>query len=85
MAADPLGAGSLKPDSGLMHYNIKVLFPAIKEQMPGLTTIYMSTDGAPTQYMHADIYYYYFISRCKVQHAAFGSPGSSAAPRTAKT
>ena len=52
--------------AAVMHYNIKVLFPAIKEQMPGLTTIYMSTDGAPTQYMHADIYY--FISRCKVQH-----------------
>ena len=52
--------------AAVMHYNIKVLFPAIKEQMPRLTTIYMSTDGAPTQYMHADIYY--FISRCKVQH-----------------
>ena len=52
--------------AAVMHYNVKVLFPAIKEQLPGVTTIYMSTDGAPTQYMHADIYY--FISRCKIQH-----------------
>ena len=47
----------------MIWYNEKVLIPELKRQMPGLTVMYLTADGAPNQLKNKDLYYW--ISRAK--------------------
>lgn len=52
--------------SAVIHFNGKILLPWLIQNIKDLRNVHMTTDGAPTQYMHADLYYW--IARCKAQY-----------------
>ena len=58
---------TLHDPSSVMHYTSKVLIPWCKKTLKGFAAgdgvMYLSTDGAPTQFDHRDIYLY--VSRSK--------------------
>ena len=58
-----LSEDTVHDPAAVMHFNGKVLIPKLKEMIPTLKHMHLTTDGAPTQFMHKDLYFW--ISRCK--------------------
>ena len=58
-----LSEDTVHDPASVIWYNEKVLIPVLKQQIPDLKVMYLTTDGAPTQFKNKDLYYW--ISRAK--------------------